>query len=84
MDGTAKWIQTCLSEGRFRLSIHATERASKRFVSENDIRRCGKTAKSIKFQPFKKTWRVVGKDCDDEILNVICTVHEMLLIVTVY
>ena len=84
MDDTAKWIQTCLSEGRFRLSIHAGERRSQRFVSENDIRRCGKTAKSIKYQPLKKTWRVVGKDCDDEILNVICAVHEMLLIVTVY
>ena len=84
MDDTAKWIQTCLSEGRFRLSIHAGERRSQRFVSENDIRRCGKTAKSIKYQLLKKTWRVVGKDCDDEILNVICALDEMLLIVTVY
>ena len=84
MDETAKWIQTCLREGRFRLSIHAGERGSQRIVSENDIRRCGKTAKSIKYQPLKKTWRVIGKDCDGEILNVICAVHEMLLIVTVY
>lgn len=84
MDETAKWIQACLSEGRFRLSIHAGERGWQRIVSENDIRRCGKTAKSIKYQSQQKTWRVVGKDCDDEILNVICAVHEMLLIVTVY
>jgi hypothetical protein len=84
MDDTAKWIRTCLIKGEFRLSIHAGERGSQRLVSENDIRRCGKTAKSIKYQPLKKTWRVVGKDCDDEIINVICAVHEMLLIVTVY
>ena len=84
MDDTAKWIQTCLSEGNFRLSIHAGERRTLRYVSEKDIRRCGQTAKSIKYQPLKKTWRVIGKDCDGEILNIICAVHEMLLIVTVY
>ena len=84
MDETAKWIQKCLSEGRFRLSIHAGERGSLRFVSENDIRHCGKTAKSIKYQHSKDTWRVIGKDSDNEILNVICAVREALLIVTVY
>ena len=43
-----------------------------------------KQQKTIKYQPLKKTWRVTGKDCDGEVLNVICAVHEMLLIVTVY
>jgi len=84
MDKTAAWIQTSLSQGRFRLSYHASERGSQRIITENDIRHCGKTAKSIKYQPLKNTWKVIYKDCDDEILNVICAVHEKLLIVTVY
>ena len=84
MDETSKWIRECLMEGRFRLSIHASERGRQRIVTEEDIKRCGKPAKSIKFQSRHKTWRVIGKDCDGEKLNVICAVHEMLLIVTVY
>ena len=84
MDETARWIRKSLCEGRFRLSVHAGERGSERLATENDIIQCGKTAKKIKFQPEKNTWRVTGKDCDGETLNVICAIHEMLLIVTVF
>jgi hypothetical protein len=84
MDQTAKWIKQNLIAGRFRLSLHASERSTLRVVTENDIRHCGRTAKSIKFQAPRDTWRVIGLDRDGEPLNVICAVHEQLLIVTVY
>ena len=84
MQETAPWIRSCLIHRRFRLSIHAGERGRQRIVTEDDIVRCGKTAKKIMFQTQKNTWRVIGIDCSGETLNVICAVHEMLLIVTVY
>ena len=84
MDPTAKWIKQRLFAGKFRLSFHASERGDERIVSEGDIRQCGRTAKSIRFQDDRGTWRVIGSDSDGEVLNVICAVHEHLLIVTVF
>jgi hypothetical protein len=84
MGRTVTWIRKSLIAGRFRLSLHASERSYERIVTEDDIRHCGRTAKSIRFQELRGTWRVVGRDCDGETLNVICTVDEHLLILTVY
>jgi hypothetical protein len=84
MDRTANWIKKSLIMGRFRLSLHASERSEERLVTENDIRHCGRTAKSVKFQELRGTWRVIGLDVDGELLNVICSVQGQLLIVTVY
>ena len=81
---TAKWIKARLSAGQFRLSIHAVERAEQRVVTERDIRRCGMTAEIVKYQADKGTWRIEGYDCDGENLTVICAVHEMLLVITVF
>ena len=84
MDATAAWIKRRLTAGNFRLSIHAGERGNLRLVTEADIRHCGRTAMSIQFQDPRGTWRVIGLDCDGEKLNVICAVHEHLLIVTLF
>lgn len=84
MEETKKFIRVCLAKGRFKLTLHAAERMSERFISQSDIKSCGKTAKKIEFQPDNKTWKVIGKDSDAEKLTVICTVKDGVLIVTAY
>jgi hypothetical protein len=78
------WIKRNLSEGNFRLSVHAASRIEERYVFEADIKSCGRTAKKVEFQPADDTWKVVGKDLDGFKLTVICSVRSGMLIVTVY
>ena len=84
MSSIEKWIIDSLSNGKFKLSIHAVDRMHERCVSEVDIRCCGRTTKTIEFQSEKKTWKVIGKDIDGYKITVICTVKNDVLIVTVY
>jgi hypothetical protein len=79
-----EWIKKSLSKGEFLLSIHAISRMHERYVLEADIMACGKTAKTIEFQPDKNTWRVIGKDLDGLKLTIICSLKDNILIVTVY
>ena len=84
MKDPKKWIKDCLSKGRFKLSLHATERMVQRYVFEADIKSCGRTAKMLEFQTKNNTWKVIGKDLDGEKLTVICAFKVGVLIVTVY
>ncbi len=84
MDKFGKWLAQRLASGDFRLSIHALARAGQRFITEGDIRACGRTATKVTFQPTRENWKVVGKNIDALKLTVICDVHDKVIVVTVF
>ena len=84
MKHLVQFIKTSLSQGKFRLSIHAAERLEERFVTLADIKHCGKTAKTIVFQEDKETWKVIGKDLGGKKFTVICDLDEEIVVVTVF
>jgi hypothetical protein len=80
----ASWIKQQLSNGNFRLSLHAGIRLGQRFITESDIIACGRTSKSIVFQEDRQNWKVVGTDLDGMKLTVVCDIRDGLIIVTVF
>lgn len=84
VDFSKRWLKLRISQGHFKLTVHAAIRMQERCIFEADIRRCGQSATKIVHQSDKDTWKVVGKDLDDNSLTVICAVREGVIIVTVF
>jgi hypothetical protein len=83
---TVERVHEILREGKFRYSVHCTEKLADRVVTdEEDIRCVGRTAHSTRLQDGG-SWRVTGQDeCELE-MTVVCRVLETrdLLLNTVY
>lgn len=81
---TKQEIKQKLARGEFRITSHAVTRMNERYITEADIKSCGRTAKRLTFQEDNDSWKVVGKDLDGYKITVICAVRGHMLIVTVY
>jgi len=84
MGTRADSILKALREGDFLLSVHAATRMQKRSITSADIQACGRTAKTCRMQPERRTWRIEGKDLDGEALTVICAADDGVFIVTLF
>ena len=81
----AQKVRALLSRGSFRYSIHCFQSALDRIVTDEDIRRVGRTAHTVKLQ-LNGAFKVIGMDDSDEELTVVCRFieSESLLVITVF
>ena len=79
-----KRLLTRIAQGHFVLSVHALERHQTRAISEADIRRCARTATSIRWQEAHESWRLEGKDTEGARLVVAAVLEEEAVIITVF
>jgi hypothetical protein len=79
-----KKILDALSSGEFLLSMHAVNRMNQRSITAADIRSCGCSARSCKYQWRQGTWRIEGEDLDREPITVVCGLEQAVIIVTIF
>lgn len=80
----ARKLLALIAQGRFLLSAHALERHQARAISEADIRRCARTARTAQWQEAHESWRIEGTDTDGARLVVAAVLEDEALIVTVF
>jgi hypothetical protein len=71
-----------LSEGQYRVTLHARKRMAERNVTHSDILSCGKSGK-VEVQNNGQ-FRIHGRDCDGEKLTLICVEDDGVLIITIF
>lgn len=57
---------------------------SERRVQYGDVKNALTNAKSARWQPDKKNWRVAGPDLDNEELTVAVDIEDDVIVVTVF
>lgn len=74
-------VQELIAQGDFILTQHAKKRMAERNIARQDIQSCAQTG-FVGLSANK--YVLVGKDCDGEILKVICVFENNVLIITVF
>jgi hypothetical protein len=76
-------ILVALSNGQFRVTLHARHRMAERMISDSDIMECGRTAYRVSAQMAGK-FKVEGMDLDGAELSVVCIWDGETVIITVF
>lgn len=74
-------IQELVAQKMYLLTSHARNRMIERNITHADIQNCARTG-VVGLSNDK--YVLVGKDCDGEVLKVICVFERHVLIITVY
>lgn len=74
-------IQERMAQGEYLLTRHARQRMFERNITHADIQNCARTG--IVGLSTEK-YILVGKDCDGEVLKVVCVFEKEILIITVF
>lgn len=82
MDSIERIIRD-LSQGHFRITLHARKRMAERNISDSDLIECGRTVQKT-FELQNSKFEIRGLDLDGEPLTIIAVWDGETLVITTF